>query len=236
MLVYFTLFGSNSVTQALKLVEDLKLGQYMKLSPKSTFTFQVLGTVVGAILNFAIMESITNERREILLSIEGTTIWSGVTIQSYNSQAIAWGALAKDLFVIGGRYQWVVIAFLIGFILPLPQYVLYKYYPKCFLNNINIPLLCAYLGYLHIGINSSVTVYFIIALATQYYIRKYYPDWYMKYNYILSAGLDGGTQICVFVLSFAVFGSAGPEVSFPPYWGNNFGGHHVDYCAVKPSK
>jgi len=84
--MYFTLFGSNSVTQSLNLLSDLKLGQYMKLPPRCTFTMQVVGTVFGAILNFTIMETITDARREILLSIEGTNIWSGQVIQSYNSQ------------------------------------------------------------------------------------------------------------------------------------------------------
>jgi len=84
--MYFTLYGSNSVTQALSLLSDLKLGQYMKLSPKATFTMQILGTLIGAVLNFAIMETVTDSRREILLSIEGTNIWSGQVIQSYNSQ------------------------------------------------------------------------------------------------------------------------------------------------------
>ncbi|KAH8597846.1 OPT oligopeptide transporter protein-domain-containing protein [Bisporella sp. PMI_857] len=235
--MYFTLFGSNSVTQALDLLQDLKIGQYMKLSPKATFTFQVLGTVVGGILNFALMESITDQRREILLSIEGTTIWSGRAIQSYNSQAIAWGALAKDLFISGHRYQWITYAFILGFIVPLPQYFIHKFYPSSgrVLQYINAPILCWYLGYLCVGINSSVTVYFVLAFITQFWVRKYHADWYMKYNYILSAGLDGGTQVCVFILSFAVFGSAGEEVPFPPYWGNNFGGSHVDYCATKPT-
>jgi OPT family oligopeptide transporter len=84
--MYFTLYGSNSVTQALGLLSDLKLGQYMKLSPKATFTMQILGTLIGALLNFAIMETVTDNRREILLSIEGTNVWSGQVIQSYNSQ------------------------------------------------------------------------------------------------------------------------------------------------------
>jgi hypothetical protein len=47
---------------------------------------QNLIQMIGAILNFAIMETVTYNRREILLSIEGTNVWSGQVIQSYNSQ------------------------------------------------------------------------------------------------------------------------------------------------------
>lgn len=83
--MYFVLFGANAQAQALGLVTSLKLGQYGKLSPKCTFTVQMLGTIFGAILNYILMTSITTNQREVLLSIEGTNIWSGQVIQSFNS-------------------------------------------------------------------------------------------------------------------------------------------------------
>ena len=83
--MYFVLFGANAQSQALLLVENLKLGQYGKLSPRCTFTVQMLGTVFGAIINYILMSSITTNQREILLSIQGTNIWSGQVIQSFNS-------------------------------------------------------------------------------------------------------------------------------------------------------
>lgn len=75
--MYFTLFGYNSVNQGLLLLGDLKLGQYAKLSPRCLFTMQMVGTLFGAVLNYFIMVSITDAQRSILLSIEGTHIWSG---------------------------------------------------------------------------------------------------------------------------------------------------------------
>lgn len=83
--MYFVLFGANAQAQALFLVENLKLGQYGKLSPRCTFTVQILGTVFGAIVNYALMNSITTNQRDILLSLQGTNIWSGQVIQSFNS-------------------------------------------------------------------------------------------------------------------------------------------------------
>jgi hypothetical protein len=51
------------------------------------------------------------------------------------------------------------------------------------------------LGYLSVGINSSIFTTFCLALYSQYYLRKYRPRWYRKYNFLLSAALDGGTQV-----------------------------------------
>lgn len=83
--MYFVLFGANAQAQALGLVNSLKLGQYGKLSPRCTFTVQIMGTLFGAVVNYVLMNSITDNQREVLLSIEGTNIWSGQVIQSFNS-------------------------------------------------------------------------------------------------------------------------------------------------------
>lgn len=85
--MYFVLFGANSQGQAISLVQNLKLGQYGKLSPKCTFTVQILGTVLGAVINYVLMDAITTNQQEILLSIQGTNVWSGQVIQSFNSNA-----------------------------------------------------------------------------------------------------------------------------------------------------
>jgi hypothetical protein len=53
--LYFTCFTYNSMQQAQLLSRDLKLAQYVHLSPKHTFTVQVLGCLVGAILNWVMM-------------------------------------------------------------------------------------------------------------------------------------------------------------------------------------
>lgn len=46
---------------------------------------QIIGTLFGAVINYILMSSITTNQRDILLSIQGTNIWSGQVIQSFNS-------------------------------------------------------------------------------------------------------------------------------------------------------
>ena len=45
-----------------------------------------------------------------------------------------------------------------------------------------------YIGWLCVGINASVTSYFVIAWISQWFLRTRYPRWFAKYNYILGAG------------------------------------------------
>jgi len=51
----------------------------------------------------------------------------------------------------------------------------------------------------------------------------------VRYNYIVSAALDGGTSVIVFIMSFAIFGAAGTAHNFPQWWGNNINGN-LDRC------
>lgn len=231
--MYFTLYGYNSVQQAFAMLQDLKQGQYIKLSPRSTFASQIIGTLVGSVFNYIMMESIVTNQRDILLSIEGTAIWSGQNVQQYNTQGISWGALAKYMFSVGQRYEWVPLALLVGFACPIPFYIAHRLFPKAGLQNINVPILVWYIGWLCVGVNSSITSYFIVAFASQWYLKKYFPKLFTDYNYILAAGLTGGAQVMVFILSFAVQGASGKSYAFPSWWGNHYndeGTTNFDHC------
>jgi OPT oligopeptide transporter protein len=105
-----------------------------------------------------VMNSIIDNQREILLSIQGTNIWSGQQPQQYNSQAIAWGGLrcvfdqfsfefvddhphSHELFAVGKRYQFVAWAYLIGLIVPVPFWIMYKLWPKLRTDYLYTPML-----------------------------------------------------------------------------------------------
>ncbi|KAJ6513070.1 OPT oligopeptide transporter protein-domain-containing protein [Mycena sanguinolenta] len=229
--MYFTLYAYNSVVQAQLLLRDLKIAQYTKLPPRAAFTAQVSGTLFGAILNYVLMNSIIDNQRPILLSVEGTNIWSGQQPQQYNSQAVAWGGLSHQLFAVNQRYQWVAWAYVVGLFVPVPFWLAYRWFPKLRTDYLYTPVICYYIGWLCVGINSSIFSYFSIAYLSQWWLRTRYPRWFTKYNYILAAALDGGTQVMVFILSFAVQGASGNAHLFPQWWGANQNGNY-DRCAV----
>ncbi|KAK8868122.1 OPT oligopeptide transporter protein-domain-containing protein [Apiospora arundinis] len=231
--MYFTLFGATSVYQGLLLLADFKLAQYAKLSPRCTLTMQLVGTLFGGVINYAVMMSITEAQRDILLSIEGTHIWSGAHLQSFNTQAVTWGGLSKYMYSWGSTYQWVPMGLVLGFAAPLPLYFAHRYMPKYGFDKVNIPIIAWHIGYLVSGINSSIMMYFLIAFWSQFYLRRYKPEWFLKFNYVLCAGFEGGTQVIIFILTFAFLGASGKPVTFPTYWGNR--GGNVDFCMTDPA-
>jgi hypothetical protein len=76
--------------------------------------------------------------------------------------------------------------------------------------------------------------FYISGFISQFWLRKYHSAWFKKYNYILSAGLDGGCQVMVFILTFTVMGGAGAPLPFPKWWGNRVDGNY-DLCMKNPA-
>ncbi|KXS98172.1 hypothetical protein AC578_6407 [Pseudocercospora eumusae] len=232
--MYFSLYGYNALLQGNLLAQDLKLAQYGHLAPRVTFFVQMLGTLIGVVFNYIMANSIVTNQFEILRSVEGTNIWSGNQAQQFNAQAVTFGGLPHQLFSVGARYEWVPLSMFFGFLAPIPFWLAHRKWPKLGLNYVNTPVIMFYLCYLNVGINSSLMMFFIVGFTSQWFIRKRYPNLFVRYNYLVSAALDGGTSVMVFILSFAVLGAAGAAVAFPSYWGNNSSGN-IDYCYQAPS-
>lgn len=193
-----------------------------KLPPQAAFTAQLIGTIFGAFLNYGewwpvpyliwrvtivvlvLMNSIVTNQREILLSVQGTNVWSGEQAQIYNSQAITWGGLSNQLFSAGKKYQWVSYAYIIGLLAPLPFWIIHRYWPKLRANFISTPFISVYVqnifwsiawscdsGILSLArgdISSVFFSYFIVGFYSQWYMRTRHPRWFQRYNYIVGAG------------------------------------------------
>ncbi|EMD32181.1 hypothetical protein CERSUDRAFT_126869 [Gelatoporia subvermispora B] len=229
--MYGALYGQHPMIQGIAFLQDLKLGQYVKLAPRVTFCMQMAGTIVGAILNYIMMLSIINANREALLSISGTRLWSGQNAQQYNSNAISWGALGPEMFGPHATYKMVPISLAIGVFMPFVFWIPHKIWPKAGLENFNTSIIMQYSCVLSVGINTQINPAMAIGILSQWFVRRRYPRWFTKYNYIVAAALDGGTQIISFILNFAVFGASGTAHTFPQWWGNDFN-LSADRCAA----
>ncbi|KAF8491247.1 OPT oligopeptide transporter [Gautieria morchelliformis] len=229
--MYASMFGNSTSFQTLYMLQDLKLGQYNKIPPRLTFASQLLGSIVGSIFNYTMMISIVDNNRAILQDPVGNRVWSGWIIQQLNSNSIAMGALVKELYTFGQPYWLIPFAIFLGLFTPLPFYLVHKLAPRGSLlatsaAYLHIPIICLYIGFLPFSVNGQWWSCVIIGVASQWWARTRRPAWFKKARHSLSASgcrpgaQDGGSQVILFILSFAVFGASGRDVPFPNWWGN----------------
>lgn len=96
-----------------------------------------------------------------------------------------------------------------------PLYTWYAHSIPALIHSSNAFACIKYSAWMYVGVNSTITSSIIVGLVSQLWLRKYHPGWYKKYNYILGGALDGGAQVMIFILSFAVFGASGVDRPFP---------------------
>ncbi|KAG2194924.1 hypothetical protein INT47_005600 [Mucor saturninus] len=232
--MYFKTLGYNTISQAGVMAKDLKIGHYLKVPPKMTFLHQILGTIIGCIFNYVVNDSITTSEREILLDPVGNQFWNGASPQTINSAGITWGAIGPAvMFGPNTQYYIILWAFVIGFFIPIPFWILHKKFPNIGFNYINIPMILTGVSTMP-GVNTSwVTLSFVLILISQCYLKRRHSAWFVKNNYLISAALDSGTSLMVFLISLIFYGAAGgtPHV-FPTWWGNNADALYVDNCCL----
>ncbi|KAE8445208.1 hypothetical protein EG329_013580 [Mollisiaceae sp. DMI_Dod_QoI] len=235
--MYFAAWSHNVINNTVNLCNDLKMGEYhtVKIPPRVMFLTQVYGTILGGFVNYAVMISIVNSNRDLLVNSNGDSSWSGATIQSYNTNATSW-ALAKYLYKTGAKYQMVPIGIAIGAGVVVIHRIIVYFIPRIrnfSLTEINMPQFIQYAGYIPYNQSQTCVIFsqVIAGFFTQFYLRNYRPRIFKDYSYLVTGAFDGASLTALFILSFAVFGAGGPSVPFPSWWGNNASGYY-DLCPV----
>ncbi|KAL1864950.1 hypothetical protein VTK73DRAFT_5579 [Phialemonium thermophilum] len=233
--MYFAAWSHNVIANTVNLSNDLKMGEYLKIPPRIMFLTQIYGTVLGGFVNYAVMISIVTSNRELLVSSDGNTSWSGATMQSYNTNATSW-ALAKYLYKWGAPYEMVPVGLAIGAGVVLLHRIVVHFVPKIrgfSLWEINFPQFIQYAGYIPYNQSQTCVIFsqLLAGFYTQFYLRNYRPRIFKDYSYLIAGAFDGASLTALFILSFAVFGAGGPSVPFPKWWGNNVDGYS-DLCPV----
>ncbi|SGZ21315.1 BQ5605_C021g09355 [Microbotryum silenes-dioicae] len=212
-----------TMVQSIDLTADMKLGLYCKIPPSHLFICQVYGTALGSIVNYSLIRGVINSKRPYLdgTLVDPTGQWSGRKPEIFMSASVIWGLIAPGRF-FAGQYSPLYWGFLVGALLPIIPWILYKRTNNRFWKRISIPLI------LHgsiappqmptnVILPGKLTDLsgFLVSFASQFYALRYRPRWFEKYVYVLSSALDAGTSINA--LMIYVFGWS----TFSEWWGNS---------------
>ncbi|RIB17097.1 OPT oligopeptide transporter protein, partial [Gigaspora rosea] len=174
--IYFKAYGTRTLFQCLYFVQDLKLGHYMKIPPRSMFTSQIWGTFVGVIVEYWAVRIIINTKRSYIDGTEAdpTGQWAGLKLQQANTASIVWGLIgARRTFGPDSIYNILLWGFLIGAFLPIPFYLLHRKFPKAKFNIANIPVILYGLTRFPGTVPNFIITGFITSFLSQFYAFRY---------------------------------------------------------------
>jgi OPT family oligopeptide transporter len=204
----FKSLGYNVMIQALSMTRDLKIAHYMHISPVAMVFCQLLGCIVGGILNTTTVFWIMDVMGDQLNEIGGE--WSATGYRTFVAAGSIWGTIGPARF-FGSQspYYTLLWGFLIGLLLPFIPYLLYRIWPTKILQRIHIPLLTQGTAP---GMNQALVVIpFLLSYIFNHVIYNNKRDWWNKYNFILACALNSGVAIATLLIVFwKQVGSSGP--------------------------
>ncbi|KIJ34648.1 hypothetical protein M422DRAFT_61375 [Sphaerobolus stellatus SS14] len=211
----FKAYSVQTLQEALSFVQDLKLGHYMKIPPRTTFLAQLVATIVASFVQVAVKEWLTGNVHT-LCNANQKDLLTCPQNQVYFTASAIWGLIGpKRQFGAHSTYNPELYALVFGAFIPLPFWLLKRWNPNKSLPIFNMPVILN--GALNIppatGINYSS--WFVVGFIFQYLMRKRHFAWWAKFNYILSAALDSGTvlSICA-VFIFLQFPGGGVSLNW----------------------
>ncbi len=160
------------------------------------------------------------------------SIWTCPTDRVFFDASVIWGLVGpKRIFGSLGEYSAINWFFLIGFVAPIPIYILHRRYPKVKLFRlINMPILIGATGMMPPATSVNYTSWFIMAFIFNFLIFRYRKNWWVRYNYVLSGALDAGIAF-MGVLLYIALGLNNRQIS---WWGTNYDGCPLAICPTQP--
>ncbi|KAI4307065.1 hypothetical protein L6164_030295 [Bauhinia variegata] len=228
----FKVYGYISMTQGLTFLADFKLGHYMKIPPRAMFMAQVLGTVVSVLVYtltaWWLMSTIPNLCDISVLPEDSP--WQCPMDRVFFDASVIWGLVGpRRIFGDLGKYARVNWFFLAGAVAPVLVWFAHKAFPtQMWIRYIHMPVMLGATAMMPPATSVNFISWLILAYLFGYVVYTYKQEWWSKYNYVVSAGLDAGTAFMT-ILLFIALGSNDITIQ---WWGNESEGCPLASCPI----
>ncbi|VAI54873.1 unnamed protein product [Triticum turgidum subsp. durum] len=226
----FKVYGYISMSQALTFLQDFKLGHYMKISPRTMFMAQVVGTLIAAFVYLGtawwLLDSIPNICDTELLPAGSP--WTCPADHVFYDASVIWGLISpRRIFGDLGTYSAVNWFFLGGAIAPLLVWFAHKAFPgQNWILLINMPVLIGSTGEMPPATAVNYITWIFVGFLSGYVVYRYRRDWWERHNYLLSGALDAGLAFMA-VLIYLCLGLENISLN---WWGNDLDGCPLASC------
>ena len=141
--------------------------------------------------------------------------------------SVIWGVIGPARMFTGSStyasLQWFWLA---GAALPIIIYIVAKKWPKSRAHLLSSPVIIGGAGQIPPATPLNYLAWGVVGFIFNKWIRDRYRGWWMRFNYITSAGLDSGLAIStiLIVLTISLTGTEAPK-----WWGNDTALQTMDY-------
>ncbi|KAG9312163.1 OPT-domain-containing protein [Chiua virens] len=226
----FKAYAVQTLLEATSFVQDLKLGHYIKVPPRSTFLVQGVGTLLASFVQVGVKQWMFNNVKDICSPTQASDLTCPHN-QVYFTASVVWGLIGPARqFGAGSLYQPELYAIIVGAILPLPFWLWQRRYPNSWVKFVSTPVVLSGVSYIPPAGGINYSAWFATGFVFQYLVRKRNFAWWSKFNYVTSAALDSGTVLSAIVIFFTLSFPAG-GVSLK-WWGNTVFENTADFHQV----
>jgi OPT family small oligopeptide transporter len=221
----FKTFGYIAMYQGIVYAQDLKLGHYMKVPPRTLFWGQAVASLWSCFVQVAVLYWAFGNIEGICTSHQSARFTCANGRVFFNA-SIIWGLIGPGRIFSGkGIYSQLQYFWILGAFLPVVFFILAKKFPRSPARYLNAPVILGGTGYIPPATPLNYLSWGLVGFVFNKLIRNRKRGWWLQYNYVTSAALDAGLAISTIIIFFALLL---PQVSPPKWWGNNVVGTTLD--------
>ncbi|KAF8141153.1 OPT oligopeptide transporter protein-domain-containing protein [Boletus edulis] len=214
----FKAYAVQTLMEATSFVQDLKLGHYIKVPPRSTFLVQSVGTLLASFIQVGVKEWMFANVKDICQPNQPSDLTCPHNAVYFTASAV-WGLIGPTRqFGPHSLYQPELYAIIVGAFLPLPFWLWQRRYPNSWVKFVSTPVILNGVSYIPPAAGINYSAWFATGFVFQYLVRKRNFAWWSKFNYVTSAALDSGTVLAAIVIfATLAFPRGGIYLN---WWGN----------------
>ncbi|KAI1079611.1 small oligopeptide transporter [Whalleya microplaca] len=216
-MMMFKNYGYICMSQALYFAQDLKLGHYMKVPPRTMFWSQLTASIWSAIVQIAVMNWALGTIPNVCSEDQPDSyICPGGKV--FYTASIIWGAIGPARMFSGGSlYSSLQWFWLVGAVTPVITWFLARRFPKSVFRYVNMPLIFGGSGQIPPATVYTYLCWGWVGLLFNHYIKRRFNGWWLQYNYITSAALDCGLVVSTIIIFFTLYLTSAQA---PQWYGN----------------
>ncbi|SNX82054.1 related to oligopeptide transporter [Melanopsichium pennsylvanicum] len=215
----FKTVSQQTTTFGLLFAQDLKLGHYMKIAPRSIFWVQLLSIVVNSIIQI-LAKNYLRDHVQGLCDENQPQRFTCPTVNIFYTASVIWGAIGVERsFGRRSPYHSLFYGLVVGAALPIITWYASRKLGWTKMRFVSAPIIFVGMSLAPPASGINFTSAIVVGYFFQYWMRKNRREWWSRYNFVLAGALDFGTIMSSIAIYFLLQVPKNGDLELE-WWGN----------------